>query len=460
MQALDLHLEQAVNYNSPSTQCFQGLKSNTQDESTFQRALDKVRTETQSAEEAKATTDGIQQKQIEAQDQSSSVHEGEKESAFINKEDSGRFSMHQGSNLNDVSFNVNESTQLQLESKEIQEEEIVDFFSGLGEDDSIELTQEQEEFLLQDSLLTQNTTQEILMADEGLRSQIKDTEHISDSIQNGSATDALVLNDIVTEDEATDALIQSLLTAPLPVSTQVSKSDISGESPESSSKTSGDAVNLIGNSNSSLISVVDERTVTKEAINEGSFVTSVSYDNNGNAEMTLNLPDQQPSSLLPQVGNEVNVDTAHTRFGEMLSTELQSSAKEFVKAGSIVLRDNNSGTINLILHPEELGNVKIQLEITDKLIAGKIIVQSEEAFNAFKANLDSLRQAFADSGFENSGFDLSWNNNGKEGQDDSQQNKQGNVYADAIPEISEEDYALQLARDAVIYGTSVINMIA
>lgn len=175
--------------------------------------------------------------------------------------------------------------------------------------------------------------------------------------------------------------------------------------------------------------------------------------------MSLNLS-QNNSLNAPQSGNTAAVMTSNARFTEMLSSELQANAKELVKSGSVILKDHNNGTINLILHPEELGNVKIHLEVTDKVIAGKIVVSSEEAFNAFKANLDSLRQAFTDSGFEAGGFDLSWNSGSQDGGREKDHNPRGYVYNDALPEVFDDDYALQLARDAVIYGTSVINMIA
>ena len=74
----------------------------------------------------------------------------------------------------------------------------------------------------------------------------------------------------------------------------------------------------------------------------------------------------------------------------MLSNQIQNNATEFVKTGSIILRDNNSGTINLVLHPEELGNVKISLEMNDKLVSARITVASEEAYQAFKESISSL----------------------------------------------------------------------
>ena len=100
-----------------------------------------------------------------------------------------------------------------------------------------------------------------------------------------------------------------------------------------------------------------------------------------------------------------------SNFQAMLANAVQENAPDFVKAGSIVLRDGNQGAINVILRPESLGNVKISLSLSDKVITGQITVQSQEAYNAFRDSIDTLRTAFAQSGFEAQGFDLSFAGN-------------------------------------------------
>ncbi len=101
-------------------------------------------------------------------------------------------------------------------------------------------------------------------------------------------------------------------------------------------------------------------------------------------------------------------------FQQMLSNVVQQNAQEFVKAGNIVLKDGNSGTINLILRPESLGNVKISLSLSDKIVSGQITVASKEAFDAFRESIDAIRQAFTESGFDTGAFDLNFSNSGQE----------------------------------------------
>ena len=99
----------------------------------------------------------------------------------------------------------------------------------------------------------------------------------------------------------------------------------------------------------------------------------------------------------------------------MITQQVQVNVPDFVKAGNIVLRDNNQGSISMILKPESLGNVKINLQVTDNVITGQITVHSKEAFEAFKQNMDNLRQAFQDSGFDNASLNLSFADNSSSG---------------------------------------------
>ncbi|MCR5495437.1 MAG: flagellar hook-length control protein FliK [Treponema sp.] len=137
----------------------------------------------------------------------------------------------------------------------------------------------------------------------------------------------------------------------------------------------------------------------------GLKVTDVKFDGN-KAELTMEVPE----NVLQNITSSSTQTAASTgsNFQSMLTNQIQQNAGEFVKAGSIVLRDNDVGSIKLILKPENLGNVKVDLQISDKNITGRIVVASQEAFNAFKESADSLRQAFIESGFENASFDLAF----------------------------------------------------
>src|SRR5574344_63842 len=142
-------------------------------------------------------------------------------------------------------------------------------------------------------------------------------------------------------------------------------------------------------------------------------VKNIQQTGNDSAQMTMNLADTAQQNILSS--NDQSASAAGSNFQAMLTNQIQENAGEFVKSGSIVLKDNNVGTINLVLHPESLGNVKISLQMTDKVVSGQITVASKEAYNAFKESADSLKQAFIQNGFETSGFDVSWSGAGSGG---------------------------------------------
>ena len=151
-------------------------------------------------------------------------------------------------------------------------------------------------------------------------------------------------------------------------------------------------------------------------------ITDVKYDRN-TAEMTLDLAKADTAQMNILSSNSQTAGANGSQFQAMLTNQIQQSAPELVKAGNIILKDNDVGQIKLVLNPESLGNVKIDLHISEKNITGRIIVASAEAYNAFKESADSLRQAFINSGFETAGFDLQFaGQNASSGQQEQHRN--------------------------------------
>ena len=150
-------------------------------------------------------------------------------------------------------------------------------------------------------------------------------------------------------------------------------------------------------------------------------ITDVKYDRN-TAEMTLDLAKADTAQMNILSSNSQTAGANGSQFQAMLTNQIQQSAPELVKAGNIILKDNDVGQIKLVLNPESLGNVKIDLHISEKNITGRIIVASAEAYNAFKESADSLRQAFINSGFETAGFDLQFAGQNTFGQQEQHRN--------------------------------------
>jgi len=128
--------------------------------------------------------------------------------------------------------------------------------------------------------------------------------------------------------------------------------------------------------------------------------------------LDLRLPDQAQNSA--QTTWEAKAGTA---LENMLARELhQNFNGDIVRHASMALRDGGEGTIRIALKPESLGNVKIHLEMAENKITGRIVVESEEALNAFKKEISSLEQAFRDSGFANADLNLSLTADGRNAQ--------------------------------------------
>ena len=161
------------------------------------------------------------------------------------------------------------------------------------------------------------------------------------------------------------------------------------------------------------ITVVDMRTKVEEKASEPQEKNpktnvKLEFNNENSATVTMELNQQAAGENILSLDNQTAASTG-SDFQAMVSNQIQANAPDFVRAGTILLKDNDKGTINLVLHPDDLGNVKIHLSMDGKTLSAHITVNTKEALEVFKDNAQTLREAFAKSGFETANFDVSYN---------------------------------------------------
>jgi len=100
-----------------------------------------------------------------------------------------------------------------------------------------------------------------------------------------------------------------------------------------------------------------------------------------------------------------------------LAKRLREQANsEIVRSARMVLRDSSRGEIDLYLEPERLGKVRIQLELRDDHVGGRIFVENQTVRDAFAEVLPDLERAFADIGLSAEGIDVAVTDEDQQGE--------------------------------------------
>lgn len=103
---------------------------------------------------------------------------------------------------------------------------------------------------------------------------------------------------------------------------------------------------------------------------------------------------------------ERNAEAFRSKLESLLKNE-RGEIDKSVKSAKITLFNNDKGEIRLVLHPESLGNVKINLKLNENTIETYVSVSTKEAYKAFvESDYFNLKQALSDGGFEVGKFNV------------------------------------------------------
>ncbi|MFP4211651.1 MAG: flagellar hook-length control protein FliK [Alkalispirochaeta sp.] len=89
-----------------------------------------------------------------------------------------------------------------------------------------------------------------------------------------------------------------------------------------------------------------------------------------------------------------------------------------VRQAKVMLKEAEQAEIRLIIRPPELGRVRINLQMENGHIAGRILVDNGNVRDAIEQNLAALQRAFAEAGLEIGDFEVSTGDRRQEAADD------------------------------------------
>ena len=133
-------------------------------------------------------------------------------------------------------------------------------------------------------------------------------------------------------------------------------------------------------------------------------------------EEGVRITGRTPESARSHAAGGTTAARNRTFQGTLLAQLRDELNGKIVKQAGVILKDGGAGEIRLNLKPEQLGNVRIRLEVKDTVIVGRIIVENTSVREAFEQNMANLQRAFRDSGFESSGLDVQVNGGNAQGE--------------------------------------------
>ena len=132
----------------------------------------------------------------------------------------------------------------------------------------------------------------------------------------------------------------------------------------------------------------------------GDGAASNSNELNGGETRTIEVHYSKPLSSSGQPGYLNGPRSPFSpQLGETINTQI-------VRQTGIILKNNNRGEIRLVLKPEQLGKLRIRIQLDDNRLTGRIFVTNAIVKEALDNDLESLYRAFKQNGFDAEEFEV------------------------------------------------------
>lgn len=142
-----------------------------------------------------------------------------------------------------------------------------------------------------------------------------------------------------------------------------------------------------------------------------------------------------------------------------LARKLDSQAgNEIVRQVKFVLNRADAGEVRINLRPENLGRVRVRIQMEENRLTGRIYVESAAAREAFRSTLDGLQAKLVESGFGAADLELTWDEGGQNlSQFRDSSGRQMKNFGEASREF--EGMSSTMVQEGVIIGDGRVDMV-
>jgi flagellar hook-length control protein FliK len=187
------------------------------------------------------------------------------------------------------------------------------------------------------------------------------------------------------------------------------------------------------------------RNLVEEGADDGED-TSFLRDEGEGDKTTFLARMEQPT--VQQSQRQIGTHQAAGTLARKLNGDLGSN---IVRQAKIMLSESDKAEIRLIIRPPELGRVRINLQMENGHIAGRILVDNGSVREVMEQNLPALQRAFAEAGLDVGSFEVATGDSRQDpGTDGERNSSTGNgrrsregagAFSQSIESIEVNDYA-------------------